>query len=148
MDTLARTGSVAGDLQPTSEVAYSPNLQAREDDGDASMSYASDTGSVYSTASKMRRSRAARFWSRRWAEERKNKLASAVAAEQEAAVLDEPRHKLTVHSKKRGRGKKSKSTLHDLELPMPTDGSVASLLASRRSLRALMQYDEADQDWI
>jgi hypothetical protein len=35
-----------------------------------------------------------------------------------------------------------------MELPMPTDGSVASWMEGRRCMRALMSYDEADQDWI
>ena len=75
-------------------------------------------------------------------------MTSDSIAENNIAALDDPNDSLAGNSKKRGRGKNAKSALHDLELPMPTDGSVASLLASRRSLRALMQYDEADQDWI
>jgi hypothetical protein len=47
----------------------------------------------------------------------------------------------------RRKGKK-KDPLHYMEMPMSTDGSVASWMEGRRSLRALMQYDEADQDWI
>ena len=148
MDTLARTASSSDDVLPTSAVPCLHPQQAKEDDGDASMSYFSDTGSVYSTASKMRRSRAARFWSRQWAQQRKFKMTSDSIAENNIAALDDPNDSLAGNSKKRGRGKNAKSALHDLELPMPTDGSVASLLASRRSLRALMQYDEADQDWI
>lgn len=48
----------------------------------------------------------------------------------------------------RSKGKKKKSHLHYMEMPMSTDGSVASWMEGRRSLRALMQYDEADQDWM
>ena len=55
-DTLAQAASTSDNMQPTSAVACLPYDQAIEDDGDASMSYFSDTGSVYSTASKMRRS--------------------------------------------------------------------------------------------
>jgi hypothetical protein len=47
----------------------------------------------------------------------------------------------------RRKGKK-KDPLHYMEMPMSTDGSVASWMEGRRSLRALMQYDEADQDWV
>jgi hypothetical protein len=138
---------LAGTVQPNA-VVDSVLHTTNDDDGDASMSYYSDTGSVYSTASKMRRSRAARFWSRRWAEERQNKLLASSAAETKVVALEQSIDSLVVNTKKRGRGKKAKSTLHDLELPMPTDGSVASLMAGKRSLHALMHYDEADQDWI
>ena len=48
----------------------------------------------------------------------------------------------------RSKGKKAKSELHDLELPLPMDGSVASFMEGQRNLRALMRYDEADQDWL
>ena len=147
-DTLAQAASTSDNMQPTSAVACLPCDQAIEDDGDASMSYFSDTGSVYSTASKIRRSRAARFWSRQWAEERKNKMANVSADEKNMAALDDQFESFAGNSKKRARGKNAKSNLHDLQLPMPTDVSVASLLAGRRSLRALMHYDEADQDWI
>jgi hypothetical protein len=49
-------------------------------------------------------------------------------------------------SKKR-KGRK-KDPLHYMERPMPTDGSVASWMEGRKHLRALMHYDEADQDWV
>ncbi len=137
MDTLCRATKSLISAKDTASL--NPEVD------DASMKSFSETGSVYSTASKMRRSRAARLWSRRWSNERK-KFSSMTSLASESQT-DVPRDT----SKKRrsgSRNKKAKSLLHDLELPMPTDGSVASILERRRSLRALMEYDEADQDWL
>lgn len=51
--------------------------------------------------------------------------------------------------KRRG-GKQKKGPLHGLALPKTTtdDCSVTSWRANRKCLRALMEYDEADQDWM
>ncbi|CAJ1957164.1 unnamed protein product [Cylindrotheca closterium] len=48
---------------------------------------------------------------------------------------------------RRRKGSK-KNPLHYLEMPVATDGSVASWMESRRVRQALMNYDEADQDWV
>jgi len=181
MDTLGRTFGIPGDDHRTSSAhsitpsspRYGNGTEMRNDDdketnndnndGETSViSCFNDTESVYSTTSKKRRSRSARFWSRHWAEERQKTMLAQTAAggaseDKGSAAFRGNGNEIdnllvatgTGGSKKRGtRGKHSKNILHNLALPMPTDGSVASAMASRRALHALMQYDEADQDWI
>lgn len=152
MDTLGRSSKPTG-LESTLDVIHqearqpgSAGLDPYIDD--ASVSYFSETGSIYSTASKRRRSRAARLWSRRWSKERRKMAAAqSVSSEHKASSVGVPVPKKR-RTGARSKGKKAKSALHDLELPLPTDGSVTSMMEGRRSLRALMSYDEADQDWL
>ena len=162
MDTLGRplkfagvsTKDETGEKRPPRPVAEAIGKAADKDDDDV-VSHYSETGSLYSTASKQRRSRAARMWSRRWSKERK-KISSGASVSSEAkgdsagtklGGLAPPKKGQGVVGLQK-KGKKTKSALHDLELPMPTDGSVASVLEARKALRALMTYDEADQDWL
>lgn len=150
MDTLARLASIDTSTgAPSSAVVPAKPRPSTppQDDGADNRSYFSDMASIFSSVSTMRKSRAARIWSRKRAKDRAAKLAKA-AAEERAAHEAASIALMAVPAKKKGRGKKTKSPLHDLELPMPTDGSVASVMESRRALRALMQYDEADQDWL
>ena len=51
-------------------------------------------------------------------------------------------------SRRKKRKGRKKDPLHYMEMPMSTDGSVASWIEQRRNMRALMHYDEADQDWV
>jgi hypothetical protein len=104
----------------------------------------------------MRRSRAARLWNRRWSTNEKQQQQQQpfkTTAKSAGSSLASGSEKGD-STGRRGRNggsrnrKQRKSELHDLELPMPTDGSVASILERRRSLHALMEYDEADQDWL
>lgn len=151
MDTLGRECNV--DETVGQDRPNPPTGTCEREVDDDSMSHYSQTGSVYSTASKQRRSRAARMWSRRWSKERQRMSSNASTSSDIKWNLSGRQERLA--STKNGhadgsrkRGKKTKSVLHDLELPMATDGSVASVVESRKALRALMTYDEADQDWL
>jgi hypothetical protein len=102
-----------------------------------------------------RPSRAARLWSRGWLAPGSQRARSSGSVSSLSAPLGISASKSTPSTtpggrkRSRGRGKgRKKNPLHDMELPMPTDGSVASWIEGRRCVRALMSYDEADQDWI
>jgi hypothetical protein len=105
-----------------------------------------EAGSIVSKPAK-RQSRAARLWCRHWSEKKTSGLGSASAVSASMGMPMAAIKPKSTRSRGRGKGRK-KNPLHDMELPMPTDGSVASWMEGRKCLRALMQYDEADQDWI
>eukprot|EP00934_Nitzschia_sp_Nitz4_P006610 Nitzschia sp. Nitz4//scaffold252_size28738//2066//4663//NITZ4_008092-RA/size28738-processed-gene-0.23-mRNA-1//-1//CDS//3329544254//6600//frame0 len=108
-----------------------------EEDDEFEFGEASEAASVTSSVSK-RQAHRIKQWHRRWNKEERKETESL------------PPIGVTAPPLTRGRRKKknAKNPLHYLELPMPTDGSVASYLEGKRCLRALMHYDEADQDWV
>ena len=96
-------------------------------------------------------SRAARLWNsigkhkNSVRQGRSNSSVTSLTGEDAPIPLNDLSRKKGVQSKRKG---SKKDPLHDMEMSLPTDGSVASWVKGRRNLRALMQYDEADQDWV
>ena len=93
-----------------------------------------------------RKSRKARLWKQSLTPKRKP--ASGSVSSYTASIKNGDDQPIPRKSRRGRKGKKKKNPLHDLELPLPTDGSVASWMNERRNLRALLYYDEADQDWV
>jgi len=88
-------------------------------------------------------SRASRLWSEQYAKQQH--VSDSISSVTTPAGMSGPAAKA-----KNGRRRKGskKNPLHYLEMPTATDGSVASWIESRRVRQALMNYDEADQDWV
>lgn len=147
-DTLCRTSTQV----PTFESSQQVHDKLECEGDDASRRSFGETGSMYSTASKVRRRRAARLWSRRWSTHEKQQRYTTTPTTKTSSVASESEKGDSTARRGQCGGsrnkKQRKSQLHDLELPMPTDGSLASILERRRSLHSLMGYDEADQDWL
>ena len=134
-----------GMTRPTTRPRVESAASGGDDDWSASRVSTVDGGEDNRSKSAKRLSRAARLWSRTLSSKKRTTTGSGSVS----SVTGSLPAKLSVAKKTRGRkGKYKKNPLHDMELPLPTDGSVASWMEERRNLRALMHYDEADQDWV
>ncbi|KAL3944570.1 MAG: hypothetical protein SGBAC_001336 [Bacillariaceae sp.] len=90
-------------------------------------------------------SRASRLWSQQYEKPAQQRATGSTSSVTTLTGMSGPAAKA-----KNGRRRKGskKNPLHYLEMPVATDGSVASWMESRRVRQALMNYDEADQDWV
>ena len=136
-------------LCQTTEMSQESRSECTDRDNPRSKAELESTLSQTSKNPELLPSRAALYWSRKFAERTRNvsnaSATSYSASERDSSVnVVKPRRK----TRKRGKSKWQKNPLHEMELPIPCDASIASFRQSRKSLKALMHYDEADQDWV